>query len=79
MLGRLEEIRFDEPVHVSVQHRGDVPRFLARPVPTAGSADVVAHARANALVVLEAARTSAEAGEKAPALLLGSFLERDGA
>jgi hypothetical protein len=39
---------------------------------------VVAHARANALIVLDAARVRAEAGERAPALLLGSFLERDG-
>jgi hypothetical protein len=44
-----------------------------------GSADIVAHARANALLILEAARVGAEAGERAPALLLGSFLERDGA
>jgi hypothetical protein len=39
----------------------------------------VAHARANALVILGAERAAAEAGERAPALLLGSFLERDGA
>jgi hypothetical protein len=44
-----------------------------------GSADVVAHARANALVVLEATRVQAAAGERAPAMLLASFLERDGA
>jgi hypothetical protein len=43
-----------------------------------GSADIVAHARANALLVLDAGRVRAEAGERAPALLLGSFLERDG-
>jgi hypothetical protein len=52
---------------------------VARPVTTQGSADVVAHARANALVVLDAGRRRAEAGERAPALLLGNFLERDGA
>ena len=46
-------------------------------VPSRGSADLVAHARANALVVLEAARTEAAPGERAPALLLGNFLERD--
>jgi MoeA C-terminal region (domain IV) len=40
---------------------------------------VVAHARANALVVLRAERTQAEAGERVPAILLGNFLERDGA
>jgi molybdopterin molybdotransferase len=54
-------------------------RFVARPVTTQGSADVVAHARANALVVLDAGRRRAEAGERASALLLGNFLERDGA
>ena len=35
-------------------------------------------ARANALVVLEGERLRAEAGEKAPAVLLANFLERDG-
>jgi molybdopterin molybdotransferase len=54
-------------------------RLVARPIRSAGSADVVAHARANALVVLRAERTQAEAGERAPAILLGNFLERDGA
>lgn len=54
-------------------------RLVARPVTTQGSADVVAHARANALVILDAPRRRAEAGERAPALLLGNFLERDGA
>ena len=44
-----------------------------------GSADLVAHARANAMVILEADRTRAEAGETVDALLLGNFLERDGA
>jgi molybdopterin molybdotransferase len=53
-------------------------RLVARPVASQGSADVVAHAQANALVVLEAAQLRAEAGEKVPALLLGNFLERDG-
>jgi molybdopterin molybdotransferase len=54
-------------------------RLVARPVATQGSADVVAHARANALVILDAARRRAEAGERAEAMLLGNFLERDGA
>jgi molybdopterin molybdotransferase len=54
-------------------------RLVARPVGTQGSADVVAHARANALVILDAARRRAEAGERAEAMLLGNFLERDGA
>jgi molybdenum cofactor synthesis domain-containing protein len=54
-------------------------RLVARPIRSAGSADVVAHARANALVVMRAERTQAEAGERVPAILLGNFLERDGA
>jgi molybdopterin molybdotransferase len=53
-------------------------RLVARPLRSQGSADLVAHARANALVVLEADRLEAGAGERVPALLLGNFLERDG-
>ena len=64
--------------HLPARIRFEGGRFVARPVASAGSADIVAHARANALVVLEAARVRAEAGERAPALLLGNFLERDG-
>src|SRR5204862_6141076 len=51
-------------------------RLVASPLRSVGSADVVAHARANALIVLDAERLRAEAGEKTPALLLGHFLER---
>lgn len=54
-------------------------RLVARPVRSAGSADLVAHARANALVILGPERRSAEAGERAPALLLGRFVEDSGA
>ena len=64
--------------HLPAQLRFEGGRFMARPVTSMGSADIVAHARANALLVLEAGRVRAEAGERAPALLLGSFLERDG-
>jgi molybdopterin molybdotransferase len=64
--------------HLPARIRFEGGRFVARPLTSMGSADVVAHARANALVVLEAARVKAEAGERAPALLLGNFLERDG-
>jgi molybdopterin molybdotransferase len=64
--------------HLPARVRFEAGRLVARPVASAGSADIVAHARANALVVLEAARVRAEAGERAPALLLGNFLERDG-
>ncbi len=49
-------------------------QLLAAPVRSAGSADVFAHARANALVVLEADRTEARAGERAPAMLLSRFV-----
>jgi molybdopterin molybdotransferase len=52
--------------------------LLAWPVPSQGSADLVAHARANALVILDAERLRAEAGETVDALPLGNFLERDG-
>jgi molybdopterin molybdotransferase len=54
-------------------------RVLARPLRSMGSADLAAHARANALVVIEADRVQAAAGETAEALLLGNFLEDDGA
>jgi molybdenum cofactor synthesis domain-containing protein len=65
--------------HLPARIRFEGGRFVGRPQVSMGSADIVAHARANALIVLEAARVRAEAGERAPALLLGSFLERDGA
>jgi len=58
-----------------VRLEGD--RLVAYPLPSAGSADVFAHARANALVVLEAERTDAAAGETAPAHLLPCFVEGD--
>lgn len=51
-------------------------RLVAEPIRSMGSADVVAHARANALAILDATRERAAAGERAPALLLGNFLER---
>lgn len=50
-------------------------RLHAWPLRSQGSADVRAHAQANALVVLPPERTRAEAGESAPALLLGTFLD----
>jgi len=64
--------------HLPARIRVRDGRLVATRVPTAGSADVVAHAAANALVILDAARLEAAAGEKAPALLLGNFLDRDG-
>jgi molybdopterin molybdotransferase len=65
--------------HSPVRVRREAGRLVAEPVPSAGSADLVAHARANALVVLPQERTEAAAGETAEALLLGRFAEDDGA
>lgn len=66
--------------HLPARVRNENGRLVAHLVRSMGSADIVAHASANALVVMEADRTTAEAGESAPALLLGGFLERgDGA
>jgi molybdopterin molybdotransferase len=64
--------------HLPARVRFEGGRLVASPLRSVGSADVVAHARANALVVLDSERLKAEAGEKAPAILLGNFLERDG-
>jgi len=64
--------------HLPARVRWEEGRFLACPVRSMGSGDLVAHARANALVVIEAERTKALAGETAEAILLGSFLEHDG-
>jgi molybdopterin molybdotransferase len=64
--------------HLPARVRSDGGRLVATPLRSVGSGDVVAHARANALVVLESERLRAEAGERAPAILLGNFLERDG-
>ena len=65
--------------HLPARVRSEGGRLVARPLRSMGSADLVAHSRANALVVLEPERASAAAGEKAAAVLLGNFLERDGA
>jgi len=46
-----------------------------RPIRTQGSGDVTAHARANALAILEPDRTRAEAGEAISLYPLSSFLE----
>jgi molybdopterin molybdotransferase len=64
--------------HLPAHLRFEGHRFVARPLRSLGSADLVAHSRANALVVLDAERTRAEAGERAPVVLLGNFLDRDG-
>jgi molybdopterin molybdotransferase len=58
--------------------RSEGGRLVAQPIRSAGSADLVAHARANALVVLGPERVRAAGGERAHTILLGNFLERDG-
>jgi len=65
--------------HVPARVRFEGGRLVARPVHSMGSGDLAAHARANALVVIEADRPQAAAGETAEAVLLGRFLEDDGA
>jgi molybdopterin biosynthesis enzyme len=65
--------------HTPARVRYEDGRLVARPLRSAGSGDLVAHARANALVVLEAEREEAAQGETVEALLLGRFLEDDGA
>jgi molybdopterin molybdotransferase len=54
-------------------------RLVARLVRSQGSGDLAAHARANALVVIDEGREHAAAGETAEALLLPIFLEDDDA
>ena len=65
--------------HLPARVRFGDGRLVARPLRSTGSGDLVAHARANALVVLAAERETAAAGETAEALLLGRFLEDDSA
>lgn len=64
--------------HFPARVRSEAGGLVAQPLPSVGSADLVAHARANALVALDAGRLRAEAGERATAVLLGNFLDRDG-
>ncbi len=65
--------------HLPARVRLQDGHLVAEPVRSTGSADIVAHAKANALVVLAADRSEAGAGETAEAVLLGGFLEDDGA
>jgi molybdopterin molybdotransferase len=65
--------------HLPARVRFEAGRLVARALRSGGSGDLVAHARANALVVLEAGRQQAACGEQAEALPLGRFLEDDGA
>jgi molybdopterin molybdotransferase len=78
LLGTVKN-RSGRKAHVPACVREEAGRLVAQPIRSAGSADVFAHARANALVAVEDWRTEVEAGERANALLLGNFLERDGA
>lgn len=79
----LVEATLEGPLHNRSRRRAYLPGRVhaaaaglrARPLPSAGSADVFAHARANALLVLEAERVEARAGERVPALLLPSFVD----
>lgn len=75
-LGAAVKNRSGRQAHLPARVRFDGGRFLASPLRSMGSADLVAHARANALVVMEAERLDAAAGERVPAVLLGNFLER---
>jgi molybdopterin molybdotransferase len=68
--------RSGRAAHIPARVRFERGRWVARTLRSMGSADIVAHAGANALVVLAADRTSAASGETAPALLMGNFLER---
>jgi molybdopterin molybdotransferase len=78
LLGAVKN-RAGRTAYMPARVRGEGGRLVARPLRSTGSGDFVAHSRANALVVIGAERTKAEAGETAEALLLGNFLEDDGA
>jgi molybdopterin molybdotransferase len=65
--------------HLPARVRFEGGRLVALTIRSMGSGDLAAHARANALVVIDADREQAAAGETAEALLLANFLEDDGA
>lgn len=69
--------RSGRKAYLPAQVRFEGGRLVAVPVSSRGSADIVAHARANALLILDAGRVKAEAGERVPSHLLGNFLEKD--
>jgi molybdopterin biosynthesis enzyme len=78
LLGKVRN-RSGRQAHVPARVRYEGGRLVADPVPSMGSADLVAHARANALLVIPADRVEVLPGERVPARPLGNFLERDGA
>jgi molybdopterin molybdotransferase len=64
--------------YLPVALRLEAGSFRAQPLPTMGSADVVAHARANGLAIAEPDQLELAAGARIPVLLVGNFLDRDG-
>jgi molybdopterin molybdotransferase len=62
--------------YLPVRVRFESGRFVAEPIQTMGSADVIAHARANALAIVDADRLEVSSGERVDVLLLSNFLER---
>jgi molybdopterin molybdotransferase len=75
LLGPLSN-RSRREAYLPVRVRSLDGRLVAEPIHSMGSADLAAHASANALAILDAARERAQAGERAPALLLANFLEQ---
>jgi molybdopterin molybdotransferase len=78
--GQLEDAvrnRSGRRAYLPAQVRFEAGRFVARPLRSMGSGDVVAHARANGLAILDAHRLQAAAGETVPILLAARFLDRD--
>jgi molybdopterin molybdotransferase len=78
--GQLEDAvrnRSGRRAYLPAQVRFEAGRFIARPLRSMGSGDVVAHARANGLAILDAHRLQAAAGEIVPILLAARFLDRD--
>lgn len=64
--------------HVPARLRFDAGGAHVRPLRSQGSGDLCAHARANAVVVLDPARTAVAAGETVPCWLLPGFEADDG-
>jgi len=73
------ENRSGRKSHAPARVRFEGGRLLAWPLRSMGSGDLVAHARANALVMIEADRPQAATSETTKAVLLGNFLKNDNA